>query len=537
MLDGQEFSFVASSDCETLRFTIRGTTVSKMPKSGGPAGAGPHTYKVHLTNGEWDAVVAESGSTLTWVVTGTTSAGVTTRMVTTNDLQSAPMQFDLSMADAKLVFEDRGNGFFGSGSSSVAGDVNGDGKDDLLFGSYLNSDGGSRAGAAYLMLGPVTGTLDLSLAHAELVGEEPGDGAGAPSAGAGDVDGDGNDDLLIGSLGNGSTGAAYLVNGPVTGTLDLSLADAKLVGEDLSADGYDSYGAGCTVSGAGDTDADGHDDILVGMCTLFPGPDSSTSAYLMRGPITGTFDLGLAAAKLVPDAAWPQEVTMVSSAGDVDGDGLDDLLIGAPYDDQADTGAGAAYLVRGPVSGVVDLALEHTKLLGHGWYATAGSSVSGAGDIDGDGNDDVLIGSFYNQERDAGAVYVVLGPGPAAGDPAERLERVADATLRADRIAVSVTGAGDVDLDGHNDILVGALGWNTTEPVGAAYLVLSPVAGTMDLTRADVEFTRERRADEASYGVSAGDVDGDGRPDLLISAPWEVGAQQSAAYLIYGGRL
>jgi hypothetical protein len=454
-------------------------------------------------------------------------------MVTTNELEAPPIQFDLSMADAKVLPEDRG---FPGGTASVAGDVNGDGKDDLFFGSLLNSDGGLHAGAAYLVLGPVTGTVDLSVAHAELVGEEPRDVVGSPSAGAGDVDGDGNDDLLVGSWKNGSTGAAYLVNGPVTGTLDLSLADAKLVGEDLSADGYDTYGAGCTVSGAGDTDADGHDDILVGMCTSFPGPDSSTSAYLVRGPVTGTFDLGLADAKLVPDAGWPQEETLVSSAGDVDGDGLDDLLIGAPYDDQAEEGAGAAYLVRGPVSGVVDLALEHTKLLGQGWYAVAGSSISGAGDIDGDGNDDVLIGSLYNQERDAGTVYVVLGPGPAPGDPAERLERVADATLRADGIAVSVAGAGDVDLDGHDDILVGAQGWNTTEPVGAAYLVLSPVAGTMDLTRADVEFTREGRGDTANYGVSAGDVDGDGRPDLLISAPASVGGA-GAAYLVYGGSL
>src|SRR6185369_1544924 len=88
MAAGQDFSFVASTDCETLRFTIRGTDLSKNPMSGGPIGPGLHTYKVVLTESEWNAVAADSGSTLTWIVTGTTSAGVTTRMVTTNDLKS-----------------------------------------------------------------------------------------------------------------------------------------------------------------------------------------------------------------------------------------------------------------------------------------------------------------------------------------------------------------------------------------------------------------------------------------------------------------
>ena len=69
MLSGQEFSFIASPDCETLRFTIRGTTLSKIPRSGEQVGPGPRTYKVHLTESEWDAVVAESGSSLTWIVT------------------------------------------------------------------------------------------------------------------------------------------------------------------------------------------------------------------------------------------------------------------------------------------------------------------------------------------------------------------------------------------------------------------------------------------------------------------------------------
>ncbi len=100
------------------------------------------------------------------------------------------------------------------------------------------------------------------MADAKLVGEEPRDWVGASVSGAGDVDGDGHDDLLVGAphqVGGGLRGgAAYLVLGPVTGSRDLGLADAKLLGEESS-----DY-AGVSVSGAGDVDGDGHDDLLVG---------------------------------------------------------------------------------------------------------------------------------------------------------------------------------------------------------------------------------------------------------------------------------
>ncbi len=531
MLRGQEFSFVASPDCETLRFTIRGTTVSKMPRSGGPVGPGPHPYKVVLTESEWDAVVAESGSTLTWVVTGRTSAGVVTRMVTTNDLERDAIQFDLSMADAKLVGENSGD--HAGTSATVAGDVNGDGNDDLFVGARFHSEGGFRAGAAYLVLGPVTGALDLSLADAKLVGEDRGDQVGSSVSGTGDVDADGHDDLLLGASSHGATGAAYLVYGPVSGALDLSLADAKLVGEDLGADDHRAAGS---VSRAGDNDADGHDDILVGtwLDSMTPG-----IAYLVHGPITGTFDLALADAKLELDLAY-SAVSIVSAAGDVDADGHDDLLIGAPYDDLYD---GSAYLVRGPVSGVVDLPLGHTKLLGDGnsAYHEVGRAVSGAGDIDGDGNDDLLIGAPGDDEGGslAGAAFVVLGPGP---EGTHDLADVAEAKLVGtayDSAGGMVAGAGDVDLDGDDDLLVGAsnaTGRANAELAGAAYLVLSPVAGTMDLSGADIRFAGEYRRDNAGSGGGAGDVDGDGRPDLLLSAPNDDdgGSDAGAAYLIYG---
>ena len=535
MLSGQEFSFIASPDCATLRFTIRGTTLSKTPRSGEQVGPGPKTYKVALTESEWDAVVAEIGPTLTWVVTGRTGAGVTTRMVTTNDLKrDETITLDLSMADAKLVGERANNG--AGGSVSGAGDVNADGHDDLLVGADGNRNG---VGAAYLVLGPVTGTLDLSLATAKLVGERGSDSAGTSVSGAHDVDGDGHDDLLVGAHRHpgliDAPGAVYLVLGPVSGTFDLSLADAKFVGEG-SGDM-----AGYSVSSAGDVDGDAHDDVLFSANGADAGGTNAGAAYVFLGPVTGTLGVSMADAELVGEADGDQAGDSVSSAGDVDGDGHDDLLVGAQraWDD-----FGAAYLVKGPVTGALSLSSADATLVGEDHDDYAGASVSGAGDVDGDGHDDLLIGAVGHNEVTpggyaTGAAFLVLGSVTGTLDLS-----LADAKLlgeeRNDQAGYSVSGAGDVDGDGHHDILVGAP-WHGG---GIAYLVLGPATGTLALSLADAKFVGEERGDLAGFVSDAGDVDADGRDDVLVGAfcnnegghpPAHICA--GAAYLLYGGGL
>jgi hypothetical protein len=445
---------------------------------------------------------------------------------------------DLSTAGAKLVGEATGD--YGGWSLAGAGDVDGDGNGDFLVGALYEDSGGADAGAAYLVLGPVSGTMDLGVANAKLVGEAADDHAGWSVAGAGDVDGDDRADLLVGANGDDSggyaAGAAYLVLGPVSGTLDLSAADAKLVGE-AAADH-----AGYSVSGAGDVNGDGRADLLVGAHGEDSGGSYAGAAYLVRGPLSGTLDLSAATAKLVGELAGDYGGFSVSGAGDVDGDGNADLLVGALFEDSGGGDAGAAYVVLGPISGTLDLGAADAKLVGEAAGDSAGVSVSDAGDVDGDGKADVLVGAYMEASAgsDAGAAYLVLGPVSGTMDLG-----AADAKLageaNGDQAGWSVSGAGDVDGDGRADLLVGAYAQASGgSQAGATYLVLGPVSGTMDLGASDAKLVGEAAGDVAGRSVSgAGDVDGDGKADLLVGADGEDsgGSRAGAAYLFFGADL
>ncbi|MBN1337598.1 MAG: FG-GAP repeat protein [Deltaproteobacteria bacterium] len=292
-----------------------------------------------------------------------------------------------------------------------AGDVDADGYDDLLVGAWGNCMVASGAGAAYLVRGPVSGTLSLLDAEARIMGEAEGDGAGMAVSGAGDTNGDGFADLLVGSPQGFSpkptaTGLAHLVLGPVSGDFFLEDAEAHLAGE-ASEDH-----AGISVSGAGDVDSDGCDDVLVGAYTSNLGGAASGAAYLLYGPITGDLSLADADARLMGEAASDYAGGRVAGAGDVDADGFGDLLVSASGNDVGGAEAGMASLWYGPVSGDLSLVDADARFTGE----AAGDgvcSVAGAGDTDGDGRADLFIGAFSSDlgGTDSGAAYLVLGQG------------------------------------------------------------------------------------------------------------------------------
>ena len=440
---------------------------------------------------------------------------------------------DVSLAEADAKFIGRRETDRAGEMVAGAGDVNGDGYDDVLVAAPSNDTGGDRAGEVYLVFGRVTGKLDLSAADARFVGETEYLYTGRGLSGAGDVNGDGYDDLLIGApsycAGLGWPGAAYVVLGPVSGRVDLSTADARLMGEE----GFDY--AGYSVAGVGDVNGDGYDDVLVGAYGHDADGEDAGAAYLVHGPVSGQIDLATADAKLVGEEAGDLAGFSVSGAGDVNGDGYADLLVGAYGHSDDGWGEpwarGAAYLVHGPLSGTVSLSAADATFVGLGIADWAGYSVSGAGDVNGDGYDDVLVGApgVDDNGSQSGAVYLVHGPVSGEVDLS-----TADAILvgaaSSHWAGGAIAGAGDANGDGYDDILVGIYGLGV-------YLVAGPVSGTLDLSEADLKLIEEATDDDPGPVAGAGDVNGDGYDDVLVGADGEStgGYLAGAAYLVHGG--
>jgi len=301
-------------------------------------------------------------------------------------------------ADAVLIGESIGDG---AGISASSGDFDGDGVPDVLVGSYYNDALALLGGAAHVVYGPITGgTHSLSDAGARLMGPRPLDYAGFTVAGVGDTNADGMDDMLVG--GNG----AWLVYGPPMGDLNLDDADGVLTRESPGDDG------GNSLAGAGDVNADGYDDFLVGAHSDSTYGSYTGAAYLLYGPVSGQMSLGQADAKFTGESAGSY-AGRVGGGDDFDQDGFDDVLITAYWEPSRDEQWGAVYVVLGPVSGNMGLEDSYLKMMGEHEYSMAGKSVDYVDDLDGDGFPEVLIGAHWASSPDVwsgvGAAYLVRG--------------------------------------------------------------------------------------------------------------------------------
>ena len=323
--------------------------------------------------------------------------------------------FSLADAHAKLTAEDSGDRLGGNakGAAAGAGDVDGDGLGDIVIGAPHSDQVGGYGGVAYVVFGSslaVGGTSSLADADVRLISEAGNSHAGISVDGAGDVDGDGLDDVLVGADFWGSNpnqvGKTYVVLGADMvggGDLPLASAHAAFVGE---AQGDAS---GFSVAFAGDVDGDGLSDLLIGTKYV-------DKAYLVLGSVAatgGVHPLADAHALFLAEAADDDPGYAVSSAGDVDGDGLSDILIGAKGNDEGGSNAGKSYLFLGPslaLSGTYVLSEADLGLVGEHLSAASGFSVATAGDLNGDGLDDLLIGDRNNGSGGSGAgkVHVLL---------------------------------------------------------------------------------------------------------------------------------
>ncbi len=421
---------------------------------------------------------------------------------------------------------------------SAAGDVNGDGYADFLIAAPGNDESAADAGQVYLFLGKDAGwvqDLSLSAADASFLGEQASDAAGSSVAGVGDVNGDGFDDFLIGAPSNGEAGAgagqAYLIFGRASGwarDVSLSTADASFWGENLG----DS--AGFDVAPAGDVNGDGLADFLIAAPTY---GGSAGKVYLILGKTSGwAMDTSLANAdaSFIGENAGDLAGQSVAGVGDVNGDGLDDFLIGAWKNSDAFSGAGKVYLILGKTSGWernVSLANADASFLGATQDEAAGLPVAGAGDVNGDGFDDLLIGATgygdgVTVPEGAGRIYLVLGKATGWGVN-QSLAAVAAGSYVGedfwDTAGSALAGGGDVNGDGLDDFLIGAPeNWEADEGAGQAYLILGKTSGwaaNVSLANADASFWGERVGSRAGASLAmVGDVDGDSFDDFLVGA-------------------
>jgi hypothetical protein len=496
--------------------------------------------------------------------------------------QDFPAAIPLSTLDGFIGFRLDGVALAdGSGSAvSAAGDINGDGVDDLLIGAYGADPNGGYSGSSYVVFGRTTGfdpTLALSSLDGttgfRIDGASANDGSGRAISAAGDINGDGVDDLLIGAFGadsNGSSsGSSYVVFGRTTG-FDPTLALSGLDGTTgFRLDGASAGDrAGFAVSAAGDVNGDGVDDLLIGAPTAQPSGIYSGSSFVVFGRTTGfapTVALssldGTTGFRLDGAAPGDRAGRAVSAAGDVNGDGVDDLLIGAYGADLNGNSSGSSYVVFGRTTGFhTTLALSSLdgttgfRLDGASQENLAGFAVSAAGDVNGDGVDDLLIGAFGTDRNgiDSGSSYVVFGR-TTGFDPTLALSSLdgttgfrLDGTSAGDNSGRAVSAAGDINGDGVDDLLIGAYGADLNgNNSGSSYVLFGRTTGfDPTLALSGLDGTTGFRLDGASQddrsGVAvsaAGDVNGDGVDDLLIGAPFTDSSSidSGSSYVVFGG--
>jgi len=395
-------------------------------------------------------------------------------------------------------------------SVSSAGDVNGDGYDDLIVGANGFSNVEQNEGAAFVYHGSSSG---LS-ASPDWVLEDNVEGHrwGSSVSTAGDVNGDGFDDVIVGSS-NGFPAApapseVRVYHGSASG---LSTTAAWVTESALN-------NALLFVDTAGDVNGDGYDDVIIGD-PWYDNPSINVGlARVHYGSASGLSDPNSPDWSAEGDQAGAWLGEDVGTAGDVNGDGYSDIIVSAMLYDNGESSEGAAFVFHGSATGpTTGPGLTYDWIADTNQVSANLSAVATAGDVNGDGYSDVVIGSsqYDNGEPTEGRAWVYEGSASGLSDTAVWTKEI---DAESSQFGNEVATAGDVNGDGFSDIVVGAPWWKngaTTE--GRAFLYYgSPTARTSmtsdwtfegDLTEGFV----------GAKTVLVGDVNGDGYGDVAIN--------------------